>query len=176
MVQILIEIDELTAFFMLDKLGRDSHLFLLIKDILTVALEPSNLEKTTPMTSVITTHFRRRNKRTRKDVFAKFVYENNNKDGKTPVNLTQMVEYMNGLHPTSAKYSVAEIFKGILEELHNEILVWNREYAIRQARLRKLEREAAARERELAKLKPLLFVNTVELEGETFGKGGDTVN
>ena len=104
------------------------------------------------------------------------MYENNNKDGKIPVNLTPIVEYMNELFPPSAKYGVAEVFKGILEELHNEILVWRREYAIRQARLRKLEREAAARARELAKLKPLLFVNTAELEGETFGKGGDAVN
>ena len=89
------------------------------------------MENTTPMTSVVTTHFRRRDRRSRKDVFAKFVYENNNKDGKTPVDLTKMTEYVHRAYPSSAKYSVADIFKGILEELHNEILIWDRQYAIR---------------------------------------------
>ena len=123
-------------------------MFLLIQDILKIAFKPPKLEDLTPITNSITTGFRKKQINSRNRLFEKYIYENNNKDGKLPVDLTKIIDYMKHIFPPSSKYSVADVFKGIMEELHNEILTWNQKHleeVKRIEQIRVLEREKEAR-------------------------------
>lgn len=42
----------------------------------------------------ITSEFRRQEYPSRKDVFAKFVYENNNRDNKNPIDLKELLNFI----------------------------------------------------------------------------------
>ena len=62
------------------------------KIIKTSLVEPK-LENEAPMTYGVSTQFRRIGKmRKRTDVFEKFLYENNNQDGKEPVDLKHLIK------------------------------------------------------------------------------------
>ena len=90
-MQIIIEMDNITEFILLDQQNRSGDLYNIVKEILTIAFKPPLHENQNPVVTPITTKFRRVKKPTKEDIFARFVYENNNKDGKQPVDLTKII-------------------------------------------------------------------------------------
>ena len=80
------------------------------------------MDETNPITSSIVTDFRRKKIYGRKVAFQKYIYENNNEDGKKPVNLTPFVDIINKLDPEVKNYDIAKIFHIVLEEFHDEIV------------------------------------------------------
>ena len=93
----------------------------------TTAFEEPKFSETTPITSAITTDFRRKNTYGRKVAFQKYIYENNNEDGKKPVNLSKFVDQMEIFQPGVKNQEIAKIFHSVLENLHNEIVKWNQD-------------------------------------------------
>ena len=103
----------------------------------------------------VTTEFRRVSRlRNRGDVFAKFLYENNNKDGKEPVDLANTVKHLDHELPLSNSSKTTFVFKYILESLHNEVLAWLKQ---------NLEVEKPRR----------IVIQTLETESDGFGKADD---
>ena len=114
--------DNMTEFILLDRSNRSGELYNIIQQILTTAFKPALLENQNPVVTPITTEFRRAKKPSKKDIFARFVYENNNKDGKEPIDLTTLIKHMEYMFPESQIYNIFDVFRGIMEELHNEIV------------------------------------------------------
>ena len=114
--------DNMTEFILLDRSNRSGELYNIIQQILTTAFKPALFENQNPVVTPITTEFRRAKKPSKKDIFARFVYENNNKDGKEPIDLTKLIKYMEYMFPESQVYNISDVFRGIMEELHNEIV------------------------------------------------------
>lgn len=117
--------DDLVEFILLDKYNRKGDLFDIIKELLEVAFKPPLHDNIKPVVTPITTEFRKAkksNKPNKQDMFARFVYENNNKDGKQPIDLSKLIKHMEYMFINSQKYNISDVFRGIMEELHTEIV------------------------------------------------------
>ena len=89
------ELDYLVEYVMLKYMRSQSKFLDLLWDIFEIGLQDAKMENEAPMIMSVSTEFRRLNKRRRRaDVFAKFFYENNNRDGKNAVDLKPLVSYL----------------------------------------------------------------------------------
>ena len=89
--------DDVVEFILLDKENRKGNLFEILKDMLEIAFKPSIHDNINPIVTPITTEFRKAKKSrepNKQDMFESLVYENNNEDGKQPVDLTKLIKNM----------------------------------------------------------------------------------
>ena len=73
--------------------------------------------------NAITTNFRKYEVLEEKEMFARFIYEKNNFDGKKPIDLTKIINKFRHSFPDKRIGYISETFCVILKELHNDIVV-----------------------------------------------------
>ena len=117
MLQILLEIDSIVEYLALKSENQTEKFTSEIRKIVKTALVEPKLDNEAPMTYGVSTEFRRISKlRKRTDVFEKFLYENNNQDGKEPADLKNLVNIIKN----ECIQDTISIFKFIIEKLHSE--------------------------------------------------------
>ena len=94
-IQILLECEDIAALLLIDKHERSGPIFDILRKIFQQAMEPADAENQVIIKDqTISSEFRKHEYPSRKDVFSKYVYENNNRDNKIPVDLKELMHFI----------------------------------------------------------------------------------